>query len=286
MILSHRSRRVSNLRKKSPDGHCLTGAFLYWNQWAGLFGHKGIESLGFRGHLTLDFPSIKGFYGSESIDSEDYLLRFIDLEYRLPEPDPKVFCEYLYDYFDFKNFFNNQNRLDSFRNKSEDEEFIKFAAMLANASKLTLRQLEKLFAHSRIALKSFEYQEYVTPPLFFFLVYVRNHKTVIYNKIKSKQFDIQELVTFLETTINVTSSNSTNNFLIVELLVFYMTYCNEYERTEKIVLLNEEQNPLFSTKIKIEELRSYVRYCDGEYRGNNILKHLLNKIELYSRLIS
>ena len=230
--------------------------------------------------------SIKGFYGSESIDSEDYLLRFIDLEYRLPEPDPKVFCEYLYDYFDFKNFFNNQNRLDSFRNKSEDEEFIKFAAMLANASKLTLRQLEKLFAHSRIALKSFEYQEYVTPPLFFFLVYVRNHKTVIYNKIKSKQFDIQELVTFLETTINVTSSNSTNNFLIVELLVFYMTYCNEYERTEKIVLLNEEQNPLFSTKIKIEELRSYVRYCDGEYRGNNILKHLLNKIELYSRLIS
>ena len=56
MILSHRSRRVSNLRKKSPDGHCLTGAFLYWNQWAGLFGHKGIESLGFRGHLTLDFP--------------------------------------------------------------------------------------------------------------------------------------------------------------------------------------------------------------------------------------
>ena len=59
MILSHRSRRVSNLRKKSPDGHCLTGAFLYWNQWAGSFGHKGIESLGFRGHLTLDFPPIK-----------------------------------------------------------------------------------------------------------------------------------------------------------------------------------------------------------------------------------
>ena len=59
MILSHRSRRVSNLRKKSPDGHCVTGAFLYWNQWAGLFGHKGIESLGFRGHLTLDFPALK-----------------------------------------------------------------------------------------------------------------------------------------------------------------------------------------------------------------------------------
>lgn len=33
--------------------------------------------------------SIKGFYGSESIDSEDYLLRFIDLEYRLPEPARK-----------------------------------------------------------------------------------------------------------------------------------------------------------------------------------------------------
>ena len=54
MILSHRSRRESNLRK-IPSGLRLTGVFLYWNQGAGLFGYKGIESLGFRGHLALDF---------------------------------------------------------------------------------------------------------------------------------------------------------------------------------------------------------------------------------------
>ena len=72
MILSHRSRRVSNLRKKSPDGHCLTGAFLYWNQWAGLFGHKGIESLGFRGHLTLDFPTFKDVISSDQLVLVDF----------------------------------------------------------------------------------------------------------------------------------------------------------------------------------------------------------------------
>ena len=54
MILSHRSRRESNLRK-IPSGLRLTGAFLYWNQGAGLFEYKGIESPGLRGHLALDF---------------------------------------------------------------------------------------------------------------------------------------------------------------------------------------------------------------------------------------
>ena len=85
MILSHRSRRVSNLRKKSPDGHCLTGAFLYWNQWAGLFGHKGIESLGFRGHLTLDFPYGKyvrkyQWQGDENAMSQ-YLAALLKLDF-------------------------------------------------------------------------------------------------------------------------------------------------------------------------------------------------------------
>lgn len=47
------SRRVSNLQKNPQTEHCLTEGIFSWNQWARLFGHKGIESLWFlEGHLT------------------------------------------------------------------------------------------------------------------------------------------------------------------------------------------------------------------------------------------
>ena len=41
--------------------------------------------------------SVKGFYGSHEIDADEYLRRFIDVEYNLPEADSELFCEYLFD---------------------------------------------------------------------------------------------------------------------------------------------------------------------------------------------
>ncbi|WP_229091603.1 helix-turn-helix domain-containing protein, partial [Bacteroides nordii] len=41
-------------------------------QWAGLFGHKGIESLGFRGHLTLDFPPSVKYFADKICLSSNY----------------------------------------------------------------------------------------------------------------------------------------------------------------------------------------------------------------------
>jgi len=39
--------------------------------------------------------AIKGVYGSENIDANEYLRRFIDLEYSIPTPSTAVFCKYL-----------------------------------------------------------------------------------------------------------------------------------------------------------------------------------------------
>ena len=41
--------------------------------------------------------SIKGFYGSSSISAENYLRRFIDVEYCLPDPSIEKFIELSYE---------------------------------------------------------------------------------------------------------------------------------------------------------------------------------------------
>ena len=40
--------------------------------------------------------SIRGYYGSDRIDAGEYLRRFVDVEYILPEPDVKSFINYLF----------------------------------------------------------------------------------------------------------------------------------------------------------------------------------------------
>lgn len=49
--------------------------------------------------------SVKGYYGSEHINTDEYLRRFIDLEFTLPKPSIKEFSEYLYEYYSFDDFF-------------------------------------------------------------------------------------------------------------------------------------------------------------------------------------
>jgi predicted KAP-like P-loop ATPase len=69
-----------------------------------LFSVKGIVFI-----LSIDKEqlghAIRGFYGSDRINAEEYLRRFIDLEYSLRPPSAQMFCNYLYDYYGFADVF-------------------------------------------------------------------------------------------------------------------------------------------------------------------------------------
>lgn len=49
--------------------------------------------------------SVRGYYGSDLINADEYLKRFIDIEYTLPDPNVDSFSKYLYDYYDFNTIF-------------------------------------------------------------------------------------------------------------------------------------------------------------------------------------
>lgn len=41
--------------------------------------------------------AIQGYFGSTTMDANEYLKRFIDIEYNLPMNNIDKYCEYLYD---------------------------------------------------------------------------------------------------------------------------------------------------------------------------------------------
>ena len=81
--------------------------------------------------------SIQTLYG-QKMDSVGYLRRFIDIEFKLPEPDRETFTELLLEKYQLKN-----NKTKHFEN------YLKLAI---ESHKLSLRDIEKLFLCLRLVI--------------------------------------------------------------------------------------------------------------------------------------
>jgi len=110
----------------------------------------GIEKLIFV--LSLDkkqlSESIKSQYGN--IDTDNYLRRFIDLEYELSNPNIDSFCDALYKKFDLKENIPNSTIKD-----------------LVKVFKLSLRQIEQIFSRLGVIFEHTFEEKYIDLILFF-----------------------------------------------------------------------------------------------------------------------
>jgi len=173
--------------------------------------------------------AVRGVYGSDRIDANEYLRRFIDVEYSIPEPDAIKYCDYLYNIFGFKDFFDTQIRLNS-ELRSDGSNFLKTAKIIFKNTNVSLRQQEKIFAHSRLVLRSFNDNNYVLPELFFLLIYIKHTNYGLYNKIKVKELEISQLQKEL---INIVKfwdmDNDARDMIFLE--AYLVHYYNNYKTT-------------------------------------------------------
>lgn len=173
--------------------------------------------------------AVRGVYGSESLNADEYLRRFIDLEYVIPEPCTESFCKYLFEYFDFGKFLASNDRRQFREFRDDPENFIDISIQLFKNGKLTLRQQEKILAHARLALNSFNPNNYLFPELFLVLIYFKIQHIHFYQQIRAKKLNIQELINAFESFIPGSLSNDeirTYTFIEAQLVFFYNNYIN------------------------------------------------------------
>ncbi|KAA5827517.1 hypothetical protein FPF71_01355 [Algibacter amylolyticus] len=187
--------------------------------------------------------AVKGVYGNDNIDSNEYLRRFIDIEYSIPVPNKRLLCNYFYEYFEFSVFFKTTYR--ERRNNNDSYNFIELSHKLFSKTNLRIRQIEKIFAHARLALKSFGNKETVFPKLFLLLIFLKNHHSNIYNNIKVKKYTLQELIDTFENLLpnKITDDEYSNPILytIVELAVFYHNYYQKENHPKLNVLKKDNE---------------------------------------------
>lgn len=233
--------------------------------------------------------AVKGYYGSEQIDSNEYLRRFIDMEYSIPIPQTNLFVEYLYDYYEFNDFFSSVERR-KFYEFSDDSNILKLIAnVLFSKTNATLRQQEKVFALSRLVLCSFQSNQYTFPHLLFILVFLKTMQNDVFLKIEKNDFSIQELSNLFYDTI-YTEKNDFEGLKLIfieSLLLWFYNNDINYQFKTKLLENDDSGNLVTPIKSKLEDFNTNTslvksfEIIDKQYNYRDLsLNFLIKKINL------
>lgn len=138
--------------------------------------------------------SIRGYFGSQDLDGNEYLRRFIDLEYSLPTPDLDDYIHFMFQKTGMKDFLSAESRRLDQKFSDENSTFYNLAYSFFNNSDVNLRQIEKILSHCSIILKTYSIRHYIIPNALLILLFIRFMKPDLYNLIKNSQLDSQEFL--------------------------------------------------------------------------------------------
>jgi hypothetical protein len=234
--------------------------------------------------------AIKGVYGSDAIDAEEYLRRFIDLEYSIPEPETGLFYKYLYDYFQFDEFFQSAERTKYQELQSDKSNFLETCKLIFTNARIPLRQQEKIFAHSRLALRSFNWNSYVVPHVFLFLTFIKVTDNEFYEKMKAKSLTIQELQERFLDLVKIKINEDTERQLMwleVYLVNAYNNYYQERYHRKPLYERDKEtgkNKSLITSIVKKGAEQDFMHILEsinrGRGEGNLDLSHFTKRIDL------
>ncbi len=238
--------------------------------------------------------AVKGVYGSDFIDSDEYLRRFIDLEYSIPLPNEELYCEYLYEYFDFGEFFDSLERSKFGELRYDGANFLKISKLLFSSKSISLRQQEKIFALARVALRSFRHNNFVVPHIFLFLAYIKIANHEFYENLKNKSITLQETqINLLHTVVSTVYDDAEYQLMWLEgcLLVYYQNYLDIKKSKERLYKYDAElgvDKLLIDSVINKERRVDFLNVITSIYgirnSGNLNLGYFFNRLELLEDL--
>lgn len=172
--------------------------------------------------------AIQGYYGSSKIDSDEYLRRFIDIDFVLPKPKLDAYFDFLYEEYGFDDFFNNETRQQEFGRKDEPGAFKTVALSMCKEMNVNLRKMDRIFAYSRLALMQFGPTIYLLPDIYFMLCFWKVVDPQFYNQISKKAFTVQELLQKLEEKLPTTFFLKEDDYFYSSSNMVYVIACLLY----------------------------------------------------------
>lgn len=206
--------------------------------------------------------SIRGYYGSEKIDADDYLRRFIDIQYPLPIGNIDKLIPSVLQKFDITESILKKDR-SSYNSLALFEEYVK---MLYQLKSMSIRQLEKWLLHTRLVLGSTK--RHISPETILFLVYLKLFESDFYRHFVLSEIDDQDVIYFFEKIIpeaffDVDNKVSMTTYSVIAELI-RSRYRNNDDRFYKRVLTKEGNLIVKLSISKINEKRLVFSFKEAE----------------------
>lgn len=235
--------------------------------------------------------AVRGFYGSDRINAEEYLRRFFDLEYTLPSPNNSDFCNFLYENQKYDEFFESPFRTQYSNFQSDKSHFLQFAELLFNSQEIQLRVQEKIMTHCRVSLSLFRKDSYVMPIILLILVYLKYLHTELYNNIKSKKYTDNQLIHDIEIIFSNQYDDEQMDMILFMEVFLVLIYLNSKEKIKINNFINVSsvnQAPSISFKSKFDKSKDhdnsihYIQwFFNPKFRHTNLnIDYFIKKIEL------
>lgn len=231
--------------------------------------------------------SIKGFYGSDKIDSIEYLKRFIDIEYILPLPEVRNYCEFLYQRFGFSDFFQSDLRLENEDFKSDSKHFVDFSIFLSLRENLSLRSIDKLYSHTYLVIKQVAPNHFLFVQTVLWLTYLRMSSREKFQKIVSLEFSPQEMVNEFESIFFAFMNEENRRYIKKSFILLISSYSNQYKHAYPDFRLQNRSESSLNINLQYfneMEFHESLEFMTLDGSRDLEINYLLNKINLFEHL--
>ena len=221
--------------------------------------------------------SINGYFGSESFDSEEYLKRFIDIEYTLQATMSDDYCLRLFKHF----------HLDKTMNKRTSKRFVSFTNSCCDAFGLSCRQIEKVFSLYAVAIYCIGNKQYdFNLDLLFYLAAIKIRKPDLFYRIQKRNIIEQELINEIE-RLYIEQDPDNKDFLnycfcdVFSLLVsYYIEFRGlSYYKEIKIDDIQFKFN-IFTDNSIIDAIRNHLKEKNNEPGTSEQLYSYIEKLRM------
>lgn len=245
----------------------------------------GIEKLIFI--LSIDkqqlSESIKSQYGN--IDTNNYLRRFIDIEYKLEKGNIEKYCEVLYKRFDLDNILKSKGVKIEFG----DFDHLNTLKRLVKIFDTSLRELEQIFLKLNIIFKTIQPRLYETHfRVFIFLEMLKSYDSNLYYELISgnkkdevrklfsqyKNVEYRDISIVFDTTIDAIALNDEQ----------YNKLIQDYE-SQLQQIQDNTSNEYRRLDWHINILKHSPQGSFGDYRLNKVSETVIKKLEFTDRFV-
>lgn len=222
--------------------------------------------------------SLGAVYGA-GIDTEEYLRRFIDLEFTLPTPSAKAFTANLFARFDLESSFETRKTKDP---RFESGELRETFTELSDILGLSLRAREECFTLFRVALLFTKDDHLIFPTLLATLAVLKTSAPTIYREFALDNGPAQPVVEFIASQLGGKEFLDGQAGIVLEADLIAAKYHRLAENNEDYELVKavaDAEDQPESVRLRAEEVVRIVRSMTQRSMGPT-LPYIVSKLEL------